>query len=295
MPYRLLIVAVLAACLMTAVPGVAWASDNGGQYGAPPHAGVSVGPGTVQVGTGDSGSGPSGSGSAPPHAGGSGSSGATDPNAPYGCTYTVLPPAEQTLLGVGGQTPGQWEAPECRGPGVIDPCAAVGAPTAQPPPAPVVNPAVVGQQAVSELVMPTPTIGMAPPAGTPQLVNVAAWLWIDPGAWQGLSATATAGPVTATATATPVKVVWDMGDGAQVSCDGPGTPYSSSDPMAATGCSYTWSQAGSFQVTATVYWQVSWTATGAPGGGDLGVRGGPAGQVAVVVEESEAINTSAGG
>ena len=34
-----------------------------------------------------------------------------------------------------------------------------------------------------------------------------------------------------------------MGDGDTVTCDGPGTPYSASDPDATTDCSYTWTAA----------------------------------------------------
>ena len=46
----------------------------------------------------------------------------------------------------------------------------------------------VAQQAVQQLGFGSPTIEMAPPAGSPQLVGVATWLWIDPGAWQTLTA-----------------------------------------------------------------------------------------------------------
>jgi hypothetical protein len=288
---------VISTFLLVAVAlggtGTAWATDGAGQN-PQTSAGATTAPGVVRVNVGQSGSGASGGvsgGSAGPSS--SGASGAPDPNAPYGCTYTVEPPSVQQLLGPGGSSPGQWELPYCKGPGVIDPLPPVWVPTAQPQQAaaPPVNPAVVGQQAVSELVMPTPTIEMAPPAGALQLVNVAAWLWIDPGVWAALSATATTGPVTATATATPVKVVWDMGNGGQVTCDGPGTAYSPSDPAATSDCSYTWTQAGSFSVTATMYWQVSWTATGAAGGGNLGVQAGPAAHVRVEVTESQAINT----
>ena len=56
-----------------------------------------------------------------------------------------------------------------------------------------------------------------------------------------------------------------MGNGDSVTCDGPGTPYSASDPNATTDCSYTWPQAGSYTVTATVYWSVTWTAVGRGG------------------------------
>jgi hypothetical protein len=157
---------------------------------------------------------------------------------------------------------------------------------------------VVAQQAASQLAFGSPTIEMAPPDGDPQLLGVATWLWIDPGAWRTLTATANAGTVTATATAMPSKVVWDMGDGNQVTCDGPGTPYNPSNPSnpnSTTDCSYTWSVAGSYQVTATVYWSVSWTAVGAVGGGNLGVQAGPAAEVPVTVTESQAINTSSPG
>ena len=156
-------------------------------------------------------------------------------------------------------------------------------------------PVVVAEHPARQLGLGSPTIEMAPPDGSAQLVGVASWLWIDPAAWRAVSASATAGPVTTTATATPTKVVWDMGDGDSVTCDGPGTPYSASDPNATTACSYTWPAPGSFTVTATAYWSVTWTATGAAGGGNLGLQAGPAAQVAVTVTESQAINTPTGG
>jgi uncharacterized protein YijF (DUF1287 family) len=136
---------------------------------------------------------------------------------------------------------------------------------------------------------------MAPPDGAAQVVGIPTWLWIEQGAWKGLSATASAGAVSATATATPTRVVWNLGDGSQVTCDGPGTPYDPTNPNATTTCSYTWNRSGSYQVTATVYWSVAWTAVGAPGGGNLGLQAGPAAQVAVTVTESQAINTSNSG
>jgi hypothetical protein len=222
--------------------------------------------------------------------------GKPNPNQPYGCTYTAVGPSATQTLGPGGPQPGQWVAPVCAGPGVIDPMPLVWVTGAQPAAVGVqVSPAVVGQEAVKQLAFGSPSIEMAPPDGSPQLVGVATWLWIDPGAWRPLTATANAGTVTATATATPSEVVWDMGDGHTVTCDGPGTPYSASTPNAASDCSYTWTEPGSYQVTATVYWSVTWTAAGAPGGGNLGLQAGPAAEVPVVVTESQAINTPSGG
>jgi hypothetical protein len=221
--------------------------------------------------------------------------GTPNPNQPYGCTYTAGGPSSTASIGVGGAQPGQWVFPVCAGPGVIDPMPPIWVTGAQPAAAVVqVNPVVVAQQAVKQLGFASPAIEMAPPSGSPQLVGVATWLWIAPDAWQTLTASASAGPVTTTATATPTKVVWDMGNGQSVTCDGPGTPYSPSAPNATTNCSYTWGQAGTFQVTATLYWSVTWTATGAPGGGNLGLQAGPAAQVSVTVTESQAINTPTG-
>lgn len=275
---------VLAATLSGA--GTAVAQDGSGQN-TQTSASASTPPGAVTVSAGESQTPPSRPGR--PGRSGSSTTEPPNPNQPYGCTYTVPPASTQRLLGVGGATPGQWEFPTCAGPGDVDPMPPVWVVTAQPV-APV-DPAAVGQQAVSKLSMPTPTIEMAPPAGSPQLVGVATWMWIELGAWQGLSATATAGTVTAIATATPSKVVWDMGDGSELTCDGPGTPYDASDPNATTDCSYTWTQPGSYQVTATVYWSVAWTAAGAAGGGNLGLQAGPADEVPVTVTESQAVNT----
>jgi len=286
----------LATVAVSAVAGAgpAWANDPNGQYGWTA-AQASGGTLTVQAGHTywtppvDTHWATAGQ-SDPPQ-------GTPNPNQPYGCTYTAGGPSVTASLGVGGPQPGQWVFPVCAGPGVLNPMPPVWVTGAQPPAAGViqVSPVVVAQQAVRQLGFASPAIEMAPPDGSPQLVGVATWLWIAPGAWRALSASATAGPVTTTATATPTKVVWDMGDGHSVTCDGPGTAYSPSAPNATTGCSYTWPGPGSFTVTATVYWSVTWTASGAPGGGNLGVQAGPPAQVPVTVTESQAINTPTGG
>lgn len=213
----------------------------------------------------------------------------------YGCTYQADPEAQQTL-GVGGPVPGVWMVVTCAGKGDVDPMPLMWVTGATPAAQTVaVNPVVVAEQAAKHLALGSPTIEMAPPDGSPQLVGVASWLWLAPGSWQTLTASASAGPVTATATATPTKVVWEMGNGASVTCDGPGTPYNASDSNASTDCSYTWPDPGRFTVTATVYWSVSWTATGAAGGGNLGVQVGPPAEIGVTVTESQAINTPTGG
>ncbi len=292
---RLVIPVALLAALSPFVTGAgrAWASDGDGQNNFA-NAKVSGGQLTVQAGQ-TYWTPPANSSwaatekSDPPLS-------KPDPNQPYGCTYTAGGPSATSSIGVGGPQPGQWVFPVCAGPGVIDPMSPVWVTGSQPAAGAVqVDPVVVGQEAVKQLALGSPTIEMAPPPGSAQLVGVATWLWIDPGAWQTLTATATAGTVTATAAATPSKVVWDMGDGDSVTCDGPGTPYRAADPNASTDCSYTWPQAGAFTVTATVYWSVTWTAVGAAGGGNLGIQAGPPAEEAVRVTESQAINTASSG
>lgn len=290
---RLLIASMAAACCVAVnVPGAAWAGDPDGQYGYS-NVQASGGQLTVQAGVSEwvppaSSPWAKATKSDPPPS-------KVDPNRPYGCTYGAGGAQATAVLGVGGPRPGQWVFPDCKGPGAIDPMMPFWVTGAQPVVAAQLGPVAVAEQAVKRLGLGSPTIRMAPPTGDPQLVGVATWLWINPEQWKALSASATAGPVTTTATARPAKVVWNMGDGESVTCLGPGTPYDQKDPNATTDCSYTWPGPGTFRVTATIYWQVAWTARGAPGGGTLGLVGGPPAAVTVKVEESEAINSPSGG
>ncbi|WP_326782778.1 hypothetical protein [Streptomyces sp. NBC_00151] len=68
------------------------------------------------------------------------------------------------------------------------------------------------------------------------------------------------------------KIVWSMGDGASVTCNSPGTPYTSSEGMAESPtCGHLYSktsagsQSGKFPVTATSTWTIGWQ-----GGGQAG-------------------------
>ena len=209
------------------------------------------------------------------------------------CTYTPVDPVDSALLGTGGPTPGHWVYPSCTGEGYVNPMRIMriydGKTPASSPPA-------LAMQAVSRLQLPAAVADTSPQASS-LTVNVPTWLWIDAAMWHALTATATAGPVSATATATPYEVLWELGDGSRITCHGPGTPWSASaaanDP---SGCSYTYSQSsanqpeGTYTITTTVYWHVTWTSKGAPGGGDLGLIPGPSTQTTVDVQEVHAIN-----
>lgn len=146
-------------------------------------------------------------------------------------------------------------------------------------PDPAIDPEALAEQALDRTPIPTPEIRLNPPAGQDQVVNVPTWMWIDPTAWAPVSATASAGSVTVTATATPTSVSWDMGNGDVVVCAGPGTPYDNTATSAVqqSDCTYTYRRSsasratGAFTMQVTMTWGVTWTATGAPGGGSLGV------------------------
>jgi hypothetical protein len=161
------------------------------------------------------------------------------------------------------------------------------------------QPRALAQEALATMHLPGPTLEMSPPSGA-EVVNFQDWLWVDRSTWHPISATATAGPVSATAVATPDRVVYDMGNGAKVVCNGPGTAYAPDLPpgQQSTNCSYLYltSSAGQpnnrYTATATIYWTVRWTAAGAPGGGNLGEIPGDTTSTSVEVDEIQAINTA---
>jgi hypothetical protein len=163
-----------------------------------------------------------------------------------------------------------------------------------PSPAAAATPGEVGQLAVSELDLAAPTVSMAPSGGK-AIVNLESWLWIDPAQWQPITRTAAVDGITATATATEVSVVWEMGDGHQVTCDGPGVAYNTSipDQDQSTSCGYTYqetSASGPFTITATIEYDVTWISVGVVGGGDLGIIPGASTITPVTVDEIGTVN-----
>ncbi len=124
------------------------------------------------------------------------------------------------------------------------------------------DPAQAAAQALSALPLPTPTISTSPPVDSPQLVGVPTWLWLAD--WATRQATATLDGVTATVTATPLRSTWSANpSGADLTCDGPGTAY---DPARApdaqtSTCALLFETAGIEQLTVTVTYAITWTAS----------------------------------
>ncbi len=270
---RILSAAVAAAIAATAVASHAVLADYQGGQGT---TGVGTDPGggvTVSAGTGGSTPG------APPRP--SGGAGGQDP-----CTYHALNPVQAGVLNTPTEnaTTGTWWVRDC--PGGISNSYFVpkGSNSAA-------NPAVLAQNAVSQLHLPGPSIGLTPPTHQ-EVVGIDMWLWVN-GPWQPVSATAAVGAVSSTATAAPAKVVWSLGDGHQVVCAGPGRAFTG---QGTTDCSYTYTQSSAGQpgnaytITATVYYNVTWTSVGAPGGGNLGQIASPPTTMTVGVGEIQALN-----
>lgn len=135
---------------------------------------------------------------------------------------------------------------------------------------PLRRPVDVARLARDQLGLLAPRIASSP--RTAQLVQLPTWLWLA-GGWQDVLATASVPGVSVTATARPESITWSMGDGATVSCTGPGTPYRSGvDPRSSSpdcGHTYRRSSAGApgheFAVSATVHWAVTWSGAGQSG------------------------------
>lgn len=147
----------------------------------------------------------------------------------------------------------------------------------------------VAQRAYSQLYLRSPQIGVSP--ATEQLVRLPTWLWLDPADWAEVSATASVPGVSVTAVATPKSVSWSMGDGGSITCDGPGTAFTTGDDPAAESpdCGYTYTTPSElFEVSATVEWTVTWS-----GAGQSGVFPGltTSSSTQVRVVESQALTT----
>ncbi len=282
----------IAALVITQGAFVAWAATNSGSSSA------SDGGSTVKVGA--TSQNPEPGRAVHRSVEKSGSSGSA-------CTYIPLPAKQAATFGPGGPTPGSWYFVKCPGTHLTIYSGALSwFPSATPSaaPTPGLAPSALAVQAADSLTLPSPVINLNPSSFS--VVNLNSWLWIDPQAWHSFSATATAGSVTANTVAVPDTVSWSMGDGNTVVCGGPGTPYQPaiSDEGQTTDCSYTYLESsagqpsvngdpnnGAFDVTATVTWTVSWSATGAVGGGSLPPLH-TSSSVPVRVEQVESVGTA---
>ncbi|MGH3372645.1 MAG: hypothetical protein ACRDPR_21880 [Nocardioidaceae bacterium] len=212
------------------------------------------------------------------------------------CTYEAMPPENSEIAdhmaknGLGPsrtEGPGTWYWKICIGESGLTSGTSVWVPERPEPQA-------VARKALRDLrysALADPAIDMSPPASHGAVVNVPLWLWVDTNAWAPTAATASVDGLTVTTTAKPDRVVWSIDNGDEIICAGPGTPYDPSRPEQEqqSDCTYLFSEAGTFVITATVEWRVTWTTRGSLGSGDLGVVRRSA-TVTVPVSEIQALN-----
>ncbi|MFI6350245.1 hypothetical protein [Streptomyces sp. NPDC050560] len=129
---------------------------------------------------------------------------------------------------------------------------------------------VVVQEAVKRLELPRPVIRTSPEEDSAQIVQVPTWMWVERRSWEPVSVSVAVEGVTVTATARPRSAVWSMGEGGEVVCQGPGTPYSDSygAQESSPDCGYTYRRASSregYPVAVRVSWDVHWQGGGRSG------------------------------
>lgn len=195
------------------------------------------------------------------------------------CTYTRLDlPAnltvydDQTGMSVQTDGNGHWLSKECVAPG--------GARTAKSVYVGDRPPTDVRDEALGRLELPAPEIRMSPRPDLDQIVHIRTFLWTDEALWRPQVSTVSVPGVSVTVRAVPETLDWDMGTGkdAAVHCTGPGRPWNPALPedRQDTACSFVYTRPSigqpglRYPVSATLRWHVSWSVTGAPGGGDLG-------------------------
>jgi len=149
-----------------------------------------------------------------------------------------------------------------------------------PPPPPPPDPAVLAQQAYTELTVPKPEAQRSPPetnsdpdnGGLPYTwLGLHTWIWVNN--WQPLQRTVDLRGVSATVTATPTSLSFDPGNGdAAMSCPGPGRPWTEADgnqPPTGGGCAYMYRSVtpdGPLTATTGITWSVAWTSNTGAGG-----------------------------
>ncbi len=134
----------------------------------------------------------------------------------------------------------------------------------------LVDPVTLAEQAIDSMNLRAVGAGITPPEGadTYTLLGIPTWMWVGdptPRTWGPIRRSASAGAVTVSADAKVTKVVWDMGDGTNVSC-GKGTAYDQAyNAGPSPNCGHRYEAPGKYQVTATSYWEVDWSGAGQSG------------------------------
>jgi len=188
--------------------------------------------------------------------------------ASLGC-YVALanpqPPKEDPVWG--GRTDGGIFTCLVAGAAVFGSPIYVWLPTTTPPP----DPRVLAVQATNSMNLTSAEIGIVPEAsaGSVGIIGLPVWMWVanpGPSVTGPITRSASAGGYTVTATARLDRIAYNMGDGTTTICTGPGTPYHDSYGRSPSPtCGHTYTRQGTYTVTATSYWIITWSGIGQTG------------------------------
>lgn len=162
---------------------------------------------------------------------------------------------------------GRWLERWCEGIGVVDINGFYIVPEGG-----LVDPSVLAQDALASIEIVAPEIRTNPSADDRLYVRVPTWLWVESAWWRSYEATASAGRVSSTVTARPTRTSWAFGDGRSLRCDGPGIAWRPGLAEDATDCRHTYTTSsagrpeGTFDLSATVEFEISWTSNTGQGG-----------------------------
>jgi hypothetical protein len=140
-----------------------------------------------------------------------------------------------------------------------------------------ITPEQAAEAVVRRMDLRAADIGIVPEdrPGSIGAVGAPVYMWTarGPATFGPQTLTGSAGGITISATARVDRIVWNMGDGASVTCRTPGTPYEDRygfNPSPDCGHRYTRTSAGqpgnAYPVTATSFWVVDWTGPGGSAG-----------------------------
>lgn len=122
------------------------------------------------------------------------------------------------------------------------------------------------EEAIAKLGLRGPDIQLAPDPAGAGLVGLPVWMWTPEttAIWGPQSDDATSLGITLHVEAHGERIRWDMGDGTEVVCDGPGEPYDPAFGAEPSECPHVYEEPsrdqpdGRYQVTATTEWRIDW-------------------------------------
>lgn len=168
------------------------------------------------------------------------------------------------------------------------------------------DPVTLIQESMANFELPPPRIETSPGSDSLVLVNTPVWLWVESQDWEAAEASAEVQDWSLTVTATPTATVWNLGDGTQIRCEGPGTPFDPAvhDPeLASPDCGHVYTlpsssqPGGVYPVSVEVGWDVGWELSeGEFAGGETGALDSvtTTSQVELQVDESQGLVTGTG-